>query len=172
MSFQRQFAVENAFNLDFLRTGKRYAKYQKEVEKEEKKSKKYKTICLQAKCIKTHGAAHGQPDAWTDMNNISLAFLLCLAMGKAKLGMARAAAVAAGSEKTKTVAKTCHIKCTDSGNRKSMGLECFYCCRNSAGIRFEVDACMWLPTLLFSPASPFLVFSFLRGWGTCLCNCT
>lgn len=130
------------------RTGKRYAKYQKEVEKEEKKSKKYKTICLQAKCIKTHGAAHGQPDAWTDMNNISLAFLLCLAMGKAKLGMARAAA-AAGSEKTKTVAKTCHIKCTDSGNRKSMGLECFYCCRNSAGIRFEVDACMWLLTLLF-----------------------
>lgn len=85
-----------------------------------------------------------------------------LGNGEAKLGAAAAAAVTA-SEKSKTVAKTCHIKCTDSGNRKSMGLECFYCCRNSAGIRFEVDACMWLPTLplLFHPPPLFLVFFFL-----------
>lgn len=92
-----------------------------------------------------------------------------LGNGEAKLGDGAAAVTA--SEKTKTVAKTCHIKCTDSGNRKSMGLECFYCCRNSAGIRFEVDACMWLPTLPFFP----LLFSILLlGTGTCLglCNCT
>lgn len=92
-----------------------------------------------------------------------------LGNGEAKLGDGADAVTA--SEKTKTVAKTCHIKCTDSGNRKSMGLECFYCCRNSAGIRFEVDACMWLPTLPFFP----LLFSILLlGTGTCLglCNCT
>lgn len=54
---------------------------------------KYKTIWLQAKCIKTHGAAHGQRgihgqlEDWTDMDRISLAFLLCLAMGKPSWGL-------------------------------------------------------------------------------------
>lgn len=34
-----------------------------------------------------HPWTAGQPDSWTDMDRISLAFLLCLAMGKPSWGM-------------------------------------------------------------------------------------